>query len=845
MWHGRARVGKNTTAMRRPQPPQRRRTVRLSVLVASVALLAETTPCRAESRAMAPAGGGLPALDVRVDLGAGVVVAGGATVPIALDRDQLPAEGDVVVEPVPIGDGRSIVHVRVPARDRDRGDMAGVAWEALFAGGRAQPLFAGVTGFTQGDPGERTGKAVQIVAHGDRRFVLVGDVREDLRLCGETVTLLDPQALYPSLELRTATVQRLDAARQASAVPIVAVDKGPRAEAPLARLLVARGSSVPDSRGAELTDGDATTAWSEDRPGMGQGEFVVMAAPRDVPIARMQIVVAPPAPDNGDAGEKSDKGDRSDREGASPKSLYLVTGGAAFVVTIPNDAWVKPGEAYEISFPKPIEASCLSLVLNDAYTRGQAHPRVTVAELTAYSEFDAPGATLNDVAAQLSGPRGIVAAQVLERAGAGALPAVEAAYGSLDARGRARAVDVAASHDKCEESAPLLARGLCEAGGEAPRKAHEKLERCKGAATVLATKLRDDPASRACVAPTLAAIAGADALEPIADALAATGVAELATRSALRAAFAQALDATPPGKLAALLGDARRPPRARLEMMRAAGPRVNEARAESDATLGEIFTGAPPMGDRYLALGPLAELARAGDGAATGRIVDRLAHDPEWPVRARAADAAAGLPDAQAAIEQATRDAEPRVREAAFQAMAGVAGGAGAIDAARAALGNDGWAFVKVQAVGVLARGGASGDIDASLARALRDRSPRVRGASLVALGRRRATATHDAVRERLEDVEEDADVRATAARVLGAMCDASSADRLTGIARLLALPGLPDDAQSMALGALEGLAALHPADLADRIAPLRAKAAPPSVRAAAEQALAARGACR
>jgi hypothetical protein len=114
-----------------------------------------------------------------------------------------------------------------------------------------------------------------------------------------------------------------------------------------------------------------------------------------------------------------------------------------------------------------------------------------------------------------------------------------------------------------------------------------------------------------------------------------------------------------------------------------------------------------------------------------------------------------------------------------------------------------------------------------------------------VALGRHRASGAHDEVRERLEDVAEDADVRATAARVLGALCDATSADRLTGIARLLAVPALPDDAQTMALGALEGLAALHPADLADRLAPLRAKDASPSVRAAAERALAARGMCR
>ena len=56
------------------------------------------------------------------------------------------------------------------------------------------------------------------------------------------------------------------------------------------------------------------------------------------------------------------------------------------------------------------------------------HPDVSIAELIAYSEFDGPGVTLNDVAKNLSTERGIAAAQVLERAGDGALSAAEAAF---------------------------------------------------------------------------------------------------------------------------------------------------------------------------------------------------------------------------------------------------------------------------------------------------------------------------------------------------------------------------------------------------------------------------------
>ncbi|HZU83267.1 MAG TPA: hypothetical protein VE987_10140, partial [Polyangiaceae bacterium] len=480
------------------------RTVAARLALAGFALAVWTSAdgASAETHATAAAGGGLPRLDVTVDLASASVRANDVGLPIPLERAQLPTDREVVVEPIAVGQDRQVVHVRVPIK----GDAAGLAWEAILAGGRAQPIFAGVTGLVAGDPGERTGKAVQIVPAGASSFVLVGDVREDLTLCGQVPTLLDPLALYPaSLELRSATVQRLGADEQARAARIVATPAAPTTAPPLARLLVARGSSVPGSRGAELTDGDPQTFWAERRPGAGQGEFVVMAAPRDVPITRMRVTLVPPG--TAAAGR------------AAPKTFYLVTAQETFEVTIPDDPWAtQPASpratSFEISFPQPIEASCVALVLDSAYARGSGHPEVGVAELEAYSEFDAPGATLDDVAKKLSSDRGIAAAQLLERAGDAALAAVERVFDGLDAGGRALAVDVAAAHERCEEAAPLLVRGLCWRGGEAPRKAREKLDRCKGAAPALARSLQHDASARACVAPTLATIAPLEALEP-------------------------------------------------------------------------------------------------------------------------------------------------------------------------------------------------------------------------------------------------------------------------------------------------------------------------------------------
>jgi hypothetical protein len=800
-------------------------------LALALATLVAAPLAMADTHVLAPAGGGLASLDVKVSLADASVDAGGARIPIVLSRAQLPDEKDVTVEVIAIGEGKHVVHVKVPAKD-----VEGLAWEALLAAGQKQPIFAGLTGYVTGDPGERTGRQVDVVPGSATSFVLVSDIREDLRICGQPATMLEPQALYPgTLELRPTTAQRLSAEQQEGAQVVVAGDAGPAAAPALAQLLVARGSSVPGSRGLELTDGDPRTVWTERRPRMGQGEFVVMSAPRDVPIARMQVVVSPPAGSEASA----------DRNGAAPKTFYLVTETDTFEVTLPGDAWSKPGEAYEIAFPHPIASSCLALVLNDAYTRGLAHPDVGVAELVAYSEFDAPGATLDDVARKLSGERALAAAQVLERAGQKALQAVQAAYGALDARGRAGAIDVAASHEDCVEAAPLLARGLCEKTGEASRKAREKLERCKGAAGVLATVMRSDAASRACIAPTLAVLARADALEPIADALAGTGDADRETREVLRESFAAALESAPSRQLAELLGEGRRPAGARLEMLRAAGARVTEVSAESDRALGEVLSGTPPMRVRYLALGPLGELARAGDHAAATRIADSITRDAEWPVRARAAELGAAMPEAQAALVSAAHDPEPRVREAALQALSASAPPAAAVDVARSALSGDAWPFVKAQAVGVLSKAPPSGDVDDALRKAMRDASGRVRAAALVAVALRHTRQLRDAVRERLDDMDEDAEVRAAAASALGAVCDVSSADRLTELARGLGVAGSSEEEQQVALGALVGLAALQPLDLRGRLAPLLAPSAPPSLRAAAEKALAARGACR
>ena len=219
---------------------------------------------------------------------------------------------------------------------------------------------------------------------------------------------------------------------------------------------------------------------------------------------------------------------------------------------------------------------------------------------------------------------------------------------------------------------------------------------------------------------------------------------------------------------------------------------------------------------------------------------------PDWPVRARAAELASGLPDAGGVLAGAARDPEPRVREAALGALAAApSASADAVRAGADALEHEGWWFVKTQAVALLANAPASRDVDDALGGALHDPSVNVRGGAIVALARRRAVPWRATIRERLDDTGEDPEIRAAAARALGALCDADSADRLSELVRALGSPATDVDAQQLGFAALVGLAALHPPDLQSRVASLLAPGAPAYARAAAQRALAARGMCK
>lgn len=797
-----------------------------------------------------PAAGGLGALSVRVDLAAATLAAGPTTVPIALDRKDVAAAHDVVVEPLAVGDGRTVAHVRIPAADGER------AWEAIVSGtggGVTAPVaWSGVTGFARGEEGERTGQKLQVFARdASTRVVVVGDIREDLHVCGQSATLLSPRALdAKTMQLRGASVQRLPRDQRDAAKKIVAVARaaGGAVEPPLAQLLVAEGASTPPpAKATALVDGDAATSWAEARPGPGAGEFVTLRSPAEVPLARFVVTPAPTAPTAATAAAAA----KPNAAGAAPKTFYLVTDARTFEVTMPEDAWSKPGASYDVALPEPVRSSCVTLVLGDAYTRGNARPDVTVAELTAYSELDHPGATLDEVAKLLTGggPRAQAAAGVLKRVGKGGLAALAAAYDHLDEAGRALAIEAALSRP-CEESAPLLVRAMADPDREVARKGREKIESpsCgRNAAPALAAALASgDDATRIFVAPMLAAVAPSQALAPLA---AAMGKGSHRVREQVRGAFARAARVADPDKLASITRDAvaaaAHDPVARLDLLRALGPRMADAPVKdtAHATIDALFTGAS-MPTRWLLVGPVAELARAGDTSAQTRLTALVTKDPDGPVRARAAEAAQGIAAVQGDVVTALSDPEPRVREAAVRTLGGARASAAAVPI-EVLLAKDPWTFVRVAAAQALGAMAAAPDIDAALGAAVDDAAPRARVAVLEALGTHRASAFAPELRKILDDDKAPTEVTSAAISALGQMCDAGALEQLTEQAQRANAATGSDADVTVGFAAIDAIGAIHPADVARRLAKLTAPSARPQVRAAALRAIGGKGICR
>jgi hypothetical protein len=785
--------------------------------------------------AHAPAGTGQQALSVYVANG-DVVAATCASAPcsagaIALGVPASLRSKPVSADVVALGAGRRAVVLAVS--DGKQTFQAVVA--APLGAGAPKVLFAGLVGLLSGQPGTLTGPMVQVSeAEPDgTRHVLVGVQHEGQSLCGRP-TMFAPRILHPQdMELHGAKLQRLslaerDKARHVTATRIADDEPSHAARSVLSALVSSNDAKSKISPQA-LTDGDPETSWSEDVSGDGKGEFVVMRAPPELPISGLELVVRPKLATVAD--------------GASPERLFIAGARDIVEVTLPEDAWKSPGARYRISLDPPLQGSCLALVLDSAFDRSKA-AKVSVAELSVVPQLEATA--LPALAAQLAGggQRAEAAKALLVAGGEPAFAVVAKAFDGLDEGGKRVALDVL-DQAPCDISAPVYVAALIGKIDAQLRHAQSRLARCGAAGgEALAQALaKIDKTDKKLMPLLVTQLTLTDPARAVTTFLPLMDEKLVVRRRLLRTALGQVARTEAANKaVRSALADPATPPVALLDLLRALGDTAPRYQPEAGQALMRLSQSAPEFRARYLLLGPTSLLSGVSSEA-DAAFRKSLASDPDPHVRAAALALVRDPKRFQNELLKALADGDVRVREASVHALAArEATFAGPALSER--LEQDQWPLVRAAAADALAHYPAGAALDRPLTKALSDDSALVRARSIRALGERRAAGVAQRIRDRLVDAEEWPEVRAEAARALGALCDRDSGDELAAFAKKLADPMASPDAQLIATAAVMSLGRLASPDLPQQLAPLVGKKAPPQARRAAAMALATQPTC-
>lgn len=735
-------------------------------------------------------------------------------------RIQIGDGAEVSLQALAIGSGRHVLWAHGPSFD------------AIVAAVPDEPsgtklLFSGPTGFQDGLPGERRGPLLQVTepAEDGSVHVLMGEQREDVTICGRP-TILSPRVLDPKdLSWKPAKVQRLGREEREAAARLVAQRQPDGPTPSLVPLLRARVATSAVGDPGALTDGDLETTWAEGRKGDGRGELVQLDVAEDVPISAMSFVLRPKK--------------RAIPRGAAPSRFWLATSDELFSVSLPADAWSKPGASFEIRFDPPLETRCMTIVLDE--TKAQKDVEVTFAELIARTPFDEapdPEALVGALAG--GGTRARAARAMLQRAGERAFVATAERFGDLDEAGRSLALEVL-DVAPCRISAPVYLEAAGSGSEGQAHHARDRLRRCgPEAKEPLLRALAEGPDPARTLAAEILALSAPDAA--IAAILAALPESKGKTRIDLRLNLARA--AASPRATEALresLLDESLSAEAALTLLRSLPARPELLQA-AEAAFERALGPSPDFRARYLLLEPAARLARQGAPKPLASLREALVDSADRHLRARAAEVAEVVPSLAVEVVEATRDAEPRVRLAALGALGKQASrgqvAPQALEAVVHLLNGDAWTFVRANAADALAVFPQGIEADQALGAALADAMPQVRARAVEAIGKRGATSQVELVRQRLEDKREFADVRARAARALGELCDAGSADKLAKLVREGATPLAHVDAQTIAMASIAALGRLKPHDLKEKLAPLFSEGAPRILSIAARAAL-------
>jgi HEAT repeat protein len=380
-------------------------------------------------------------------------------------------------------------------------------------------------------------------------------------------------------------------------------------------------------------------------------------------------------------------------------------------------------------------------------------------------------------------------------------------------------------------------------------RARDRLRLCRPAAGLaLAEVLRSaSGTTRVLAARELATLAPRDAIPTV---VALLDDADADVRRGLRRALSVAAQ-SPRAKAAIqaeLRGErfAKRPLRARIDLLRSLGEKLPSFDGAGPA-LARALASDASFRTRYLLLGPTAQLAKAGDAAAITTLKRAIETDKSHPIRAEAARRAGGIAQLAASLSRALHDDQPRVRQAALEALADGGEHADASAERRAVelLHADPWTFVRVEAAHALGGRPRSKSGDEALMDAIEDDASSVRRAVLRALGRRKSHIAAQLIHDVANNPKEKQSVRIAAIHALGELCRKDAAPLLYKLALRAGFAQLPYD-QPLGLAALAALGEIKPPGLTKELAPLLGndKRVPRLVRLIARDVVTREGSC-
>ncbi len=794
----------------------------------------------ADAATFAPAGRGQQALAVRVEA-AGVRVKvcasgaceaeGGAVIAVPDEAKAALPRGAAALRE--IEGGRRIVRVDLPLEKGDPGATWTLLVAAPLTGKGSEPVvvWSGFVGMSKGEHGE--GRATVIVDEPGARRVLVGERREDVTLCGRP-TLVAAKEIDPAtLSLgRAASVQNLDPKEIARAVKIAAT-RIPEGEAPAGgvRLLRATAaSSAVEQKLGTLTDGDAETIWSENKAGIGAGEFVSMSSASEVGITAFTITVRPKADVEGAPrrGRSTSRRRIASSRSSSPRTRGSSRRAALRGEAARRAARLVRGRGHRRRVRGGLEErSDLEAPAGDAgRDRGgdglrRGHPRGPGGRARGRQRSLARGGGAARARRRGGEPGGHRRLRQARRRGQAARRGDRRRGAVLGAGALLRG---ALRRARCAEGSP--ARGAGEVDPELAH-ARDQLRRCGRASAVALGKLvaEGPPQVSRLAAIELSLVAPAEAIPILVDAL---NKADDAGRRELRAALSRAVK-SPRAQAAyaeelapAKLGT--RSPVTVIDLLRAAGPALPQIEG-ARPLFASLAVPTAPMSSRYLLQAPAAALASAGDGGAEAFLRATLRRDADPHLRTRAAEVAGSVEALRPDLALAVDDPEVRVREAAINSFAAAdrAAPKGLGEALARRLATDDWTIIRSAAARTIGTLPATPALDAALAAALADLYPEVRGQAIDALGAHKATAYAEPLRKRALLAEESLEVRTRAVLALAEMCDKGSLELWTKLAEKSVKP-VDERDRRLGAAAVAALSVFHPSDLAQRLSTLLGK---------------------